>query len=148
MGYDVTTYSVQTQLSFTPREKASMKRIRSHATRSVVHHPWNSTQMEIGAKEVHDDLTRDGIQTSETNHLVLLSCGHLATEPFSLCSACECMVCTICSHICHTCARPIGRCHSIEKDGKWYCKECRAAQKRTSLWRIIVSPIIRFTGEK
>ncbi len=125
-----------------------MKPIRSNVTRSVLHNKWNDTEVEFNATEVHHSLNDDnGIQSDEVQHVVALACGHYA-EPAGLCSVCERTVCGSCMLVCASCAKPIGKCHAAQDEtGAWHCSECRAAQKRRTLVRALLSPIIRFKDE-
>lgn len=126
-----------------------MKHIRSNVTRSVLHNKWNDMEVDFNATEVHHNLSDDnGIQTHEVRHIVALDCGHYSDKPAGLCSVCERTVCESCMLMCASCAKPIGKCHASQNTtGTWYCSECRAAQKRRSFLRILLSPIIRFKDE-
>ena len=124
-----------------------MRHIRSSVKRSILHNKWNDKKFEFNGTETHDNLNDNGgIWTDEVNHTVALDCSHFA-EPAGLCSFCERVLCSDCMLTCASCAKPIGKCHASQKDGAWYCPECRAAQKRRSLLRLLLSPIIRFKGE-
>ena len=126
-----------------------MKRIRSTVKEAILHNKWNNEQTQIGATEIHYDLTTDGgIQEHEVQHLVALPCGHFATTPKGLCSICSRALCEACCLTCEACGRPIGKCHGVEDpDGKGYCSECHAARKRRLLLRLLVSPLVRFSEE-
>ena len=133
---------------FDTKKGNAMKHIRSHVKQTVLHNKWNDAEAESNGLEVHNNLSDSGgIFTNEVQHLVALDCGHYA-EPAGLCSVCERILCPACMLMCASCAKPIGKCHATQgKDGAWYCCECRAAQKRRSALRLLLSLLIRFKDE-
>jgi len=125
-----------------------MKRLRSDLKESVLHNEWNSDEITFKAEEVHTDLTSDGIQSHTRQHVVALSCGHIAS-PAGLCSVCERAVCAVCSVMCSSCGKPVGNCHSVHgDDGQTRCSECHAARRRGIFARLLLSPFVRFKDKQ
>ena len=123
-----------------------LKNIRRTLKKTILHNTWNEDQSESSASELHFDLNNEGgIQETEISHLVALPCSHFLPA-YSLCGTCQKEQCQQCSLTCAACGKPIGRCHAVEVDkGAFLCTECHATQKRTSFFKLLASPIIRFS---
>jgi len=122
-----------------------MKRIKFTAKRKVLRDSFEGQASEGDAVETDYFLASDGgLQEVETDQRIALHCGHFA-EAIAVCSHCSRIQCSACGVSCHGCARPLGKCHATQvANDLWLCSQCLGSQKRASLFRFLLSPLIRF----